>query len=263
MIGRRLAVPCLLLVLAIASAAHAQAEGAGAGAPAKPPDAKAGAPPKAPDGKADAKADASPPDPDKVTWYAQALAQGPGGLNVTHFWSKGSKFRAETVIAGHKIVSLVNGDWYFAYDVTKGLGIKVRRTPAAIANDAPYLRPFGNEALKLIKQGAEKVREETFAGRETEIYQLTDRLGKRVVWVSKDQLNIPLRVEFFNRAMGTRQATDYVDWLTGLTLPDEFFTPDPNVEITEYEFEEWLSFTGKIGSVGPVPVLYADLLRGW
>jgi outer membrane lipoprotein-sorting protein len=198
----------------------------------------------------------------RPTWYAQALAHGPGGLNVTQFWSKGSKLRAETVVSGHKIITLVNGDWYYAYDATKGLGIRIRRTPEAIANDAPYRRPFGNEAVKLIRQGAEKIREENFHGREAEVYQLTDRLGRRTVWATKDALNIPLRIEMFNRNTATRQATDFFDWLTGLTLPDSYFEVDPNVEVQSYEFEEYLHWMGKLGTIGPVPVLYADLLRG-
>jgi len=85
-----------------------------------------------------AKAPATPKAEMVPTWYAQALAQGPGALNITHFWSKGSRLRAETVISGRKVVTLVNGDWYYAYDATKGLGIRVHRTPEAIANDADY-----------------------------------------------------------------------------------------------------------------------------
>ena len=196
------------------------------------------------------------------TWYAQALARGPGGLNVTHFWSKGSLLRAETVIAGRKVVTLVNGDWYSAYDATKGLGIRVHRTPEAIANDADYHRPFGNEAVKLIDQGAEKIREESFHGRDVEIYQLTNRMGRRTVWVSKEALNIPLRIEMYNRSNGSRQATDYTDWLTGLTMSDAWFEIDPNVEVRSYEFDEYVQFSSQTGGVGPVPVLYMDLLRG-
>jgi hypothetical protein len=196
------------------------------------------------------------------TWYSQALAQGPGGLNVTQFWSKGSKLRAETVVAGHKIITLVNGDWYYAYDATRGHGIRVRRAPQAIAKDSPYRRPFGNEAAKLIKQGAEKIRDEEFHGREVDVYQLTDRLGRRTVWATQDGLGIPVRVEIYNRSTASRQATDYVDWLTGLALPDTYFEPIPGVEIKTYEFEEYLRQTAEVGTVGPVPVLYTDLLRG-
>lgn len=246
--SRSVARSWVLLALFTAAIAHAQEQPAAA--------------PKAEPAKEAAAAPQEPPDPAHVTWYAQALAQGPGGLNVTQFWSKGNMLRAETAIAGHKIVTIVNGDWYYAYDATKGIGIQVRRTPEAIANARPYVRPFGNEALKLIKQGAEKVREENFHGRETDVYQLTDRLGRRMIWVSKDALNIPFRVEVYNRSLGTKQSTDYIDWLTGLALPDEYFNVDPNVEITAYEFEEYVHFTGKVGNVGPVPVLYLDLLRG-
>ena len=32
------------------------------------------------------------------TWYAQALSRGPGGLNVTHFWSKDRKLRAMALL---------------------------------------------------------------------------------------------------------------------------------------------------------------------
>jgi hypothetical protein len=198
----------------------------------------------------------------RPTWYSQALARGPGGLNVTQFWSKGSKLRAETVISGHKIITLVNGDWYYAYDATKGYGIRVRRAPQAIAKDAPYRRPFGNETVKLIQQGAEKIRDDEFHGREVEVYQLTDRLGRRTIWATKDALNIPLRVEMYNRRTASRQATDYMDWVTGLALSDDYFEPGINVKIQTYEFEEYARRTGMVGAVGPVPVLYTDLLRG-
>jgi len=212
--------------------------------------------------KSDAAADETPLDPDHITWHAQALAHGEGGLNVTQFWSKGPRLRAETVIAGHKIVTIVSGEWYYAYDATKGLGIRVRRTPAALKLDQPYRRPFGNEALRLIEMGAEKVGEENYHGREAVIYRLTDSLGRRTVWASKDALNIPLHIEIYTRRTGKKTETDYLDWLTGLALPDSYFDVDPNVEITSYEFEEYGFFLAKSGSVGPVPVLYSDLLRG-
>jgi hypothetical protein len=209
-----------------------------------------------------AKAPAMPKAEMVPTWYAQALAKGPGGFNVTHFWSKGSKFRAETVVAGHKVVTIVNGEWYVAYDATKGLGIRVHRTEEALANDAPFKRPFGNEAVKLIKRGGEKIREEVFHGRPTIVYQLTDRLGRRTIWATADAINIPLRIEFYNRQTASNQSTDYVDWLTGLAISDDFFTPEPRINVKSYEFSEYARFTSQIGGVGPVPVLYMDLLRG-
>jgi hypothetical protein len=250
--GRDLALLWALVILCGGSGAAAEEQGAGA----RGPSPQAARPGSAAAGETEAPSDAPP------TWYSQALAQGPGGINVTQFWSKGSKLRAETAVAGHKVVTLVNGDWYYAYDATKGYGIRIRRAPQAIAKDSPYRRPFGNEAAKLIEQGAEKIRDEDFHGRAVEVYQLTDRLGRRTVWATKDGLGIPLRVEIYNRSTASRQATDYVDWLTGLALTDAFFEPNPGIEIRTYEFDEYLKETASVGIVGPVPVLYTDLLRG-
>jgi len=244
--------------LVFAVAVPAAAEDAATKAPEKNAAATPGTADPAP--KTDAKKKL---DPDHITWYAQALAQGPGGLNVTQFWSKGSRLRAETVIAGHKVVTLVNGEWYYAYDQTKGLGVRIRRTPKGLALDIPFRRPFGNEALRLIDLGAEVVGEENFHGREANIYRITDGFGRRTVWASQDALNIPLRIEIYNRSTGQTQATDYLDWLTGIDIPDSYFEVDSNVEITSYEFDEYGFFLAKTGSLGPVPVLYADLLRGW
>jgi len=244
-----------LLILCAGSGASAEEQGAPTPGPSAPrPDSGDAAEP--------AVAETGAPTEPGPTWYSQALAQGPGGLNVTHFWSKGPKLRAETVITGHKVVTLVNGDWYYAYDATAGHGIRVRRAPQAIAKDAPYRRPFGNEAVKLIQRGAEKIRDENFHGREVEVYQITDQLGRRTVWATKDALNIPLRVEMYNRNTASQHATDYTDWLTGLDLSDTYFEPNPNVAIETYEFEKFLRETADTGMVGPVPVLYTDLLRG-
>lgn len=198
-----------------------------------------------------------------LTWYVQALAHGPGGLNVTNFWSKGPYMRAVTTIAGHEIVTIVKDEWYYAYDATLADGIRVRRAPEAIAKDAPYRRPFGNDVVKLIQQGGERIREEEIHGRQAQVFQLTNRLGRRTIWASKDALNIPLRIELYNRQTRREQATDFIDWLTGLTLPDRYFAPEPIVRIVSYELEDYALRLARYGSVGPVPVLYSDLLRGY
>ena len=95
--------------------------------------------------------------PTLPTWYAQALATTEIGINVTHFWSKGPKLRAETVILGRRIVTIVNGDSYIAYDVLLRRGIIIGRSAAAIARDAPDRRPFGRELEQILGQGGEKV----------------------------------------------------------------------------------------------------------
>jgi hypothetical protein len=213
--------------------------------------AVAGAPSDAPDAR-----QTGPP-----TWYAQALARGDAGLNVTHFWSKGPLLRAETVISGHKIVTIVNGEWYYAFDALLNQGMAIRREAAAIARDAPERRPFGNEYEILLEQGAEKVGEEVLLGRPSGIFRVTDHGGRRELWVTLDEARLPLRVEIFERSTGRKRYTDYINWRSALYIPDAFFEPAPGVDLERMDFDAYVQRSIQTGPVGPVPVLYSDLLR--
>ena len=201
------------------------------------------------------------PDSGGMTWYAQALARGGAGLNVTHFWSKGPMLRAETVVAGHKIVTIVKGEWYYAYDALTGRGLAIRRDPAAIAKAAALDRPFGNEYQSLMRQGAELVREEDLLGRKTGVYRVTDRLGQRELWATLDAQRLPLRIEIYDRRTSQRRYTDYLNWQSQLAIPDAFFEVDPNANLQNMEVGDYLRRTSQEGPVGPVPVLYANLLH--
>ncbi len=195
-----------------------------------------------------------------ATWYAQALTRGDAGLNVTHLWSKGAALRAETVVAGHKIVTIVRGDYYYAYDGLTGEGLAIRREPAVVAADRADERPFAREYEVLIGQGAELVREETLIGRRAGIYRITDEGGRRELWVTQDALRIPLRVDIFDRESGTQRTTDYVNWQSDLAIPDAFFAPDPHATLTQMDYSEYLRRSAEQGTVGPVPVLYTHML---
>jgi hypothetical protein len=194
------------------------------------------------------------------TWYAQALTRGEGGLNVTHIWSKGAALRAETVVAGHKIVTIVRGDRYYAYDGLTGEGLSIRRDPAVVAADRPEQRPFAREYDVLTKQGAELVREETMLGRRAGIYRLTDDVGRRELWVTQDELRIPLRIDIFDRQTATQRTTDYVNWQSDFAMPDAFFAPDARAALTEIDYRDYLKRSSAEGTVGPVPVFYTNLL---
>jgi len=194
------------------------------------------------------------------TWYAQALARGDAGLNVTHFWSKGAKLRAETVVSGHKIVTLINGEWYYAYDALARNGLAIRREAAAIALDAADRRPFGDEYHILVEQGAEQVGEESLLGRRAGIFRVTDDRGRRDLWVTLDRDHLPLRIEIFERATGQRRYTDYLSWRSGLQIPDAFFEPEADLELERMSFAAYLSRSAEAGPVGPVPVFYANRL---
>jgi hypothetical protein len=196
------------------------------------------------------------------TWYAQAMAYGDGGINVTHFWSKGARMRAETVIAGHKVVTIVNGATYYAYDGLEGRGVAIQRTPTAISADSDERRPFGRELDTLVRQGAERVSETEFQGVPIAIYRLTDQLGRREVWINRAGEQLPVRAVVYLRSASRTSTTDYLNWLSNLPIGDSFFEPEPGVHLERYGFAEYMERLAKLGPVGPVPVLYADLLHG-
>jgi hypothetical protein len=240
---RRLACSALA-VLALLPLAPSRAEDA---APQPPP---AAAPPEA-------AAKRLPGD----TWYAQALARGNAGLNVTHFWAKGPWLRAETVVAGHKVVNIVKGSWYYAYDDLTKQGLAIRRDPEAEKLDAPTRRPFGREYEILTGQGAELIREEVVLGRKAGVYRVTDSRGRRELWVTQDETRLPLRLVIYDRRSTDQMVTDYVNWQSGIDLPDRFFDPEASVTMTRMTLAEYLTKSVNEGPQGPVPVLYADLLH--
>lgn len=206
---------------------------------------------------AETPAESAPPE----TWYAQTVAVGRAGINITDFWSKGPMLRAETVVAGHRVVNIVNGEWYYAYDGLTGKGIAIRRDPSAVAKDATRRRPFGDEYERLLEQGAELVREENVKGAVTGVFRVTDDRGKRELWATLDSRHLPLKLEIFDRRSAERRYTDWVDWLSGFAVPDTFFAPDSRIELERLELDQYYARTLEEGPVGPVPVLYTPLLH--
>ena len=71
-----------------------------------------------------------------------------------------------------------------------------------------------------------------------------------------------MRIAVFDRRRGVNLSTDYLNWQCGLAIADSFFESDPNVELAEYEIEEYFAKSGRVGALGPVPILYSELLRG-
>lgn len=247
---RRVAAAMALAALAVAAAPAWAKEAEKAPAPGA--------------GKPAAKDAEQPPErPPMDTWYAQALAHAPIGINVTHFWSKKNKMRAETVIAGRRIVTIVDERNYIAYDLLVRTGIVIQRSELARKQDAERQRPFGNEYFSLKRQGAEYVDSETLGGRGVDLYQVTDKLGKRQVWVTQDEERLPVRIHVFLRGNGQEFTTDYLNWQRGLPILDEFFLPEPGIKLLAYSYDEFVKKQADHVPIGPVPVLYTDLLHGY
>jgi hypothetical protein len=200
--------------------------------------------------------------PVTASWYAQTFSRSDAGLNVTHLWALESKFRAETVTRGHKLVTIVSGDTYYVYDALTMTGIAIRRAPAALAAESRNLRPFGNEAQILIDEGGEKIREETTAGKRADVYQITDDDGRRMVWVTQDDRRLPIRIEVFGRKSGSTRYKEYLDWVSGLPLTDAFFEPEPGVQFERLELDEYIAKTIERDPVAAIPILYGALLHG-
>jgi hypothetical protein len=208
-------------------------------------------------------ADPAPaPAPGTSTWFGQALSHSDAGLNVAYFWSKGARLRAETVIAGRLVITIVSGNTYYAYDAVSQNGVAITRSPKAIAADARGERPFGREFETLVSRGAERVREEQVMGRACEVFRLTDQLGRRELWVTKDKLRLPVRVVVFRRDTQKTTTTDFVNWLTGLSIADRFFEPESSIAFERLDFDAYISRSSTGEPIGPVPVLYTDLLVG-
>lgn len=206
---------------------------------------------------------AEPAEKSPTSWYAQRITHGDTGVAVEHYWSKGRKLRAEIVVQGASVHTIVSGEFYTILDMTNQTGVRIRRSAAALALDAkkPNERPFGREAEDLRAKGAEIVRSDNLAGRPCRVLRITDDVGKREVWVSDDKRQIPLRVEFWARESGLHTTTDYLDWISNPSLADAFFEPDPRIPLETIEYEEYLKRSGT-APVGPAPVLFSPLLHG-
>jgi outer membrane lipoprotein-sorting protein len=201
---------------------------------------------------------------EEKTWYAETLTSSPRGINVTDYWAKGrDRMRAETVIAGHRFITIVNGKRYYSIDATEGKVIDIERAPRALADDKQHPRMIGLEGIVIRDRGGEKVKSEKLAGRMCDVYSNTDALGRQQVWVqqesSSDQL--PLRVEVYNRQAAATIRTDYLQWATGLELADRLFEPDPRLPVETLGYDEYVARSTS-DQPPAVPVLHANLLHG-
>ncbi len=203
---------------------------------------------------------AEAPGPD--TWTAEAIIHGDEGVNVTQYWSQGRKLRAETLVGGHRVLTIVNGSTYYALDPVAGVGVAIERSPKALAEDKPNTRPFARELNQVIRDGAEQIGTEKLFGQDCDVYRLTDERGRQEVWATRGALRVPLRVETYARRRAKTVRTDYVAWDRGLTIAPSFFEPDPRLSLETVTYDAYRERTAKGEAVGPVPVMYADLLHG-
>ncbi len=195
------------------------------------------------------------------TWYAVRVISGDTPPVVEHLWSKGSKLRAETVIGGHPILTLVSGERYMTIDRLSNTGVSIQRSPRAIGEDARRARSFGNEASILQAAGGEKVSVEQVGGSECDLYRLTNSEGRQEVCVSRDEARLPVQLRVWSRKSGKEAVTRYLNWASGLALSDDFFQPDPGVALEHLTYDDYVRRAGE-EQIGPAPPLFRELLHG-
>ncbi len=195
------------------------------------------------------------------TWHTTALVRGSMGVRVIDYWSKGSNMRARTLIGGHPITTIVRGDRYVVLDSLTGRGLDIRRSAVSIGGDAKRLRPFGFEFADLIRDGGEKIEDMKIGTMDAEIWRVTDKLGRRKLWVTAKEPRIPLRVETFDRATAEIVKVDYSNWAFDLDFANDFFATPTRFEIESFEYDDYVEKSLQ-GAASPLPILYRDLLHG-
>ncbi|UCE85353.1 MAG: hypothetical protein JSU66_13530, partial [Deltaproteobacteria bacterium] len=84
---------------------------------------------------------------------------------------------------------------------------------------------------------------------------------RRQVWATQEDPKLPIRVEIFDRASGHTTRADYLEWTRRLDVPDSFFEPDPRLTLERVSYDDYVERSAR-EAVGPVPVLFGDLLHG-
>jgi hypothetical protein len=195
------------------------------------------------------------------TWHATVFFSNGASYRIIHYWSEGAKMRAETLISGHPVATIVRGDRYIALDRLTGKALDIERAPAAILADQGRSRPFGIELDELKKAGGERIEDTTMSGVPVEVWRLTDDTSRRTVWVSKKPPHVPIRAETFVRGSSQTLTFDYSNWSFDLEMPAAFFAPPSETLVDRFGYAEFGEKSAKAPIEGP-PILYPDLLHG-
>jgi len=250
--------PCAALVALVASFITSVA------LMAPVPAAHAQAPDPARDAREEA-ADSAPSAPSvssaSDTWHVSAYVSGPMGFRVIDYWSKGPWMRANTLVSGHPLTTIVHGERYVVFDAIRGEGLSIRRSPRALAEDATRGRTFGNDLAELIAKGGEKVEDLRYRGEDATLWRHTDDATRRTVWVRRRSGELPIRVEIFERGRAQTVTIDYANWIRGIEIAESFFEAPARISLRSLDYQAYLE-SAQSGDAGSFPVLYPDLLHG-
>jgi hypothetical protein len=195
------------------------------------------------------------------TWYTERLITGASTPGVEHLWSKGPWLRSEVVVAGQPIVQIVRGERYLIVNRLLRTGVSIGRNPIAIQKDASRRRPIGDDAELILAGGGEPAGSSKIGGDTCTLMRLTDADGRRETCVSTGEAHVPLRTTFWQRASNRTTEINYLTWASQVPLSDDFFAPEPGIQLQEFSYEQYLAASQK-GPVGPAPPTFSHLLHG-
>ncbi len=194
--------------------------------------------------------------------YAMTTTRGESGLHIVEYWSKGTTLRAHTTIAGRPFITLVSASRYTLLDPISRRGVSIPRGPRATEQDAGRRRLFGNEFESMRDQGAERIRTEESPMGPLEVYRLTDDSGRRTVWVTADQYQLPIRFQTFDRRTGNEASVEYRGWAP-VPLSEAFFeVPSEGWVIDQVPtYDDWLK-APVTEAFKQAPIFFPLLLHG-
>lgn len=198
---------------------------------------------------------------EEISFFATSLGRTSFEIMIVQYWSRGARFRSETVVSGHPIVTIVSDGMYYTYDALTQKGYAVPRTKAAIAEDAKRMRPFGNDLEELLADGGEKISSEVLNGVDVDVYRVTDGRGRRTLWASSGTLQVPVRLESYDRKSGRTGNLDWITWLPGLKIDETFFKPSSDLDLKRFKSYEAFMEALQEKPVEPVPPLFHYLLH--
>jgi outer membrane lipoprotein-sorting protein len=206
---------------------------------------------------------AAAPGSEKASLGIQATSRSRDAFEVfiIQYWALGARLRAEAVVRGHNVVTVVNGEFYYAYDALTNAGYRIRRPPEAIAADSKRSRPFALQLEQILSEGGEKIRDETIEGIEVEVYRVTNDEGRRTLWVQKESSRIPIRLEAYDRATGSEWRLDWINWVLGVVIPESYFKPPSEVKLEEFESYDDYRLSQAVRPVPPGPPFFPELIE--
>jgi hypothetical protein len=160
------------------------------------------------------------------------MTGGPQGDMTTEseLWLKDKKLRIKTTVMGMNMNVVKTGDVLYQWQEGQATGMKM---PANLRRRGPstdYVSKIDD-----IRTKGKKIRTETVAGKECDVYEYTETAGDRsamqTYWLAKAQKNFPLKVVSENGNMKTTTTNHDVD--LGASVPDSLLAVPDDVRFQD------------------------------